>query len=186
MALEHRALTAWCLDLAELEPGHRVLDVGCGGGLSTRRIAEQVPRGAVSAVDYAPRMVRQARRRNARAIRRGQVEVREADVAALPYDDGVFDRVIAIETVLFWPRPVEAFRELLRVLAPHGRVVVAVDASRESPRRDELEEAARALNYTLYGGDDLEALLRKAGFGAVEVVSLPQRGRGWLSVTGRP
>ena len=184
MAWEHRDLTRWCLELAELEPDHAVLDVGCGGGMSTRMIAQRVPRGAVCAVDYAPRMVRQARRRNAAAIRAGQVEVREADVADLPYEDGRFHRVIAIETVLFWPRPLEAFRELHRVLRPGGRAVAVIDASRESPQVEALEEAARAWNYTLYGGAELTALFLQAGFSEAQADSLPDRGRGWLCVTG--
>ncbi|MBT8402932.1 MAG: class I SAM-dependent methyltransferase, partial [Gemmatimonadetes bacterium] len=150
MAWEHRDLTGWCLDLAALEPDHAVLDIGCGGGASTQALTARVPRGAVTAVDFSPRMVGQARRRNAAAIRAGQVAVHEADVADLPFDDDRFDRAIAIETVLFWPDPVAALRETRRVLRPGGRVVVCVDASKDSPRREEWIQGADALGYTLY------------------------------------
>jgi ubiquinone/menaquinone biosynthesis C-methylase UbiE len=184
MAWEHRDLTVWCLDIAALEPGHAVLDIGCGGGASTRALAERVPSGAVTAIDFSPRMVRQARRRNAAAIRSGQVSVHEADVGDLPFEDGRFERAVAIETVLFWPDPETALREIRRVLKPGGRLVVCVDASKDSPRREEWIQGAEALGYSLYSGAELDALLTGAGFTDVDVQSRPEVGRGWLCVTG--
>ena len=94
----------------------RFLDVGCGMG----ELAERVQRefGAeVVAVDISPRMVELTRARG--------VDAREADVQALPFEDGSFDCVAANWVLYHVPDLDLGVRELARVLKPGGRLVAA-------------------------------------------------------------
>ena len=108
------------LDLAGELDGRRVLDVGCGDGTYALAAAE---RGAlVSGVDIAPEMISAA---EARAVVRGlHIDLRVGYAAALPFDDGAFDVVIAVTLLCLGSDPGAAVAECARVTAPGGRVVV--------------------------------------------------------------
>lgn len=94
----------------------RFLDVGCGMGELAERVQREL--GAeVVAVDISPRMVELTRTRG--------VDAREADVQALPFEDGSFDCVAANWVLYHVPDVERGVRELARVLAPGGRLVAA-------------------------------------------------------------
>jgi 2-polyprenyl-3-methyl-5-hydroxy-6-metoxy-1,4-benzoquinol methylase len=100
--------------------GKRVLDVGTGDGTYA---IEAAARGAdVTALDASPEMLQAA---HARAERRGvSIKLCEGDVQSLPFEAERFDVVLAI-TVLCSVKDVgAAFRELARVLAPTGTIVI--------------------------------------------------------------
>lgn len=99
----------------------RVLDVGCGDGTYLLAAAERGARAV--GVDHSERMLRAARSRARR--RSASVELARGDAAALPFPTGAFDVVFAVTVLTFSARPLPALRELSRVLAPGGRLVLA-------------------------------------------------------------
>lgn len=110
---------------AAVQPGHRVLDLGCGTGSLAIRLAEAAPGAEVVGIDPDPEVLRRARDKAARA----GVEVRfeEGDATWLPYRDGTFDRVVS--SLVFHHLGPEAKRraaaEIVRVLCPGGELHVA-------------------------------------------------------------
>jgi ubiquinone/menaquinone biosynthesis C-methylase UbiE len=122
----------WMVDCLGVAPEDRMLDVGCGPGLAVAYAAEI--RGArVVGVDASEVMVRQALRRNRRAIRDGRVRIHRADAADLPFADGAFTAVGSLNSLQFWPAPEKGLAELKRVVAPGGRVAVVLMARRDDP-----------------------------------------------------
>lgn len=109
--------------LPVLEPGQRLLDVGCGPGTITAGLAERVAPGEVVAVDTAREVLAVA---GATAAERGatNVTVREADALALPFEDATFDVVHAHQVLQHLGDPVAALREMRRVTRPGGWVAV--------------------------------------------------------------
>ena len=102
--------------------GERVLDLGCGPGFYVAELLERVgPSGHVAGVDTSgPMLALAAHRIGAR----DNVELAEAPVTALPFDDASFDAAISVQ-VLEYVKDVDgALIELHRVLRPGGRVVV--------------------------------------------------------------
>lgn len=100
--------------------GKRVLDVGCGDGVLSIRLAQE---GAeVTGLDSDPRMLEAARRRAVDA------DVPVALVAgraeSLPFPDATFEVVVAVTVLCFVPEPLEAVAEMARVLRPGGRLVI--------------------------------------------------------------
>jgi cyclopropane fatty-acyl-phospholipid synthase-like methyltransferase len=85
----------------ELEPSHRVLEVGCGHGVAVSLICERLAQGRVLALDRSAKMVAAARRRNAAHIAAGRAEVRMASLHEAGFDDERFDRVLAIHVGVF-------------------------------------------------------------------------------------
>lgn len=180
MAREHRPLVEWMLADLPLDPADRVLDVGCGGGMTLRDLSLRLPRGHVTGIDYSRDMVRQARQRNALGIRTGSIEVLLGDVARLPFADASFDMVCGVETLYFWPDPLRGMREILRVLKPGCRVAMVMDISRPTPDSPAPENVGDRMGFRVWSATELAGLLTEAGFDPVSVKTLPDRGKGWL------
>ena len=122
------------LDVANLAPGKRVLDVACGTGEPAIPAAERVaPNGSVLATDLVAEMIDVARDI---AKQRGvkNIEFRVVDGEELPVDDASFDAVTCRWGIMFMPRPDAFAMEAHRVLKPGGRVVAAVWASPQQNR----------------------------------------------------
>lgn len=105
--------------LPVLEPGMRLLDVGCGPGSITRGLAERVAPGEVIGIDLSTETLEAARQE---AAARGLLNLRyqEASVYALPFADGSFDVVYAHQVLQHLKQPDAAIGEMLRVLRPGG------------------------------------------------------------------
>lgn len=114
------------LELARPAPGDDLLDIGCGPGILAVRAAEQVaPGGSVTGVDVSEGMLEVAREKAAAAGVADRVAFELGDMHALRFPDGHFDAVVC-SYAMFFARSVTAVgRELWRVLAPGGRLVVA-------------------------------------------------------------
>jgi len=112
-------------DVAACAPiGARVLEVGCGPGHLSIRLARD--HGfAVSGLDLDPAMIERARanaERSATAEHRPSFAV--GDVAALPFPDGSFDLVVSTLSMHHWADPVAGATEIGRVMRPGGRALV--------------------------------------------------------------
>ncbi len=108
-----------------LQPGHRVLDVGCGSGTDTLALAALVgPTGLVVGVDYDQDMVAEAERRAAEAGVAARVQHRQADATALPFASDWFDACRSDRVFQHLPDPAGALAEMLRVTRPGGWVTV--------------------------------------------------------------
>lgn len=184
MAHHHQPLYDWTLPMLPLEPASHVLDIGCGSGVSTRLLAERAHAGLVVGLDYAPTMVRQARRTNAAAIRAGRVAVVHGSVAALPFAGALFDVACAIETFYFWPQPLACLRDLRCALKPGGMLAITLELSKEAADQQRAASEAQTFGVPLYSGAALEGMLQAAGFAHTSHTAIPERGAGWLCVLG--
>ncbi|MFJ8072365.1 class I SAM-dependent methyltransferase [Streptomyces sp. NPDC096176] len=123
-----RALRAYqrpFLDAAALHRGERVLDIGCGSGLTSRAAARLTVGGPVLGVDLSGPMLRVARRE---AEREGLDSVRyeQVDAQTYPFPEASFDIAVSRMGVMFFADPVTAFRNIARALRPGGRVALLV------------------------------------------------------------
>ncbi|MEY4761325.1 MAG: hypothetical protein RLZZ200_1181 [Pseudomonadota bacterium] len=114
------------LDRAEFAAGERVIDIGCGGGATTRDIACGVgPAGEVLGLDISPALIAEARRR---AVADGLEAVRfEVGDAATCLPDGApFDHLFSRFGTMFFGDPEAAFRNFGRLVRKGGRLDIAV------------------------------------------------------------
>jgi ubiquinone/menaquinone biosynthesis C-methylase UbiE len=110
--------------LGKIRAEDEVLDMGCGTGRFTIPLAERVK--AVSGLDLSPMMLATARKKL--ADQGLAADLREGDMAALPFADGSFDVVVSMLAMMHIPREdrQQVFREVARVLRPGGRFLVGV------------------------------------------------------------
>ena len=85
MNSRHSRLTDWGLSHIAMQPQDCVLDVGCGGGKTVRKLAAIATTGKVVGIDFSEVSVSVAKKLNARAIARGRVEIHECSVSELPF-----------------------------------------------------------------------------------------------------
>jgi SAM-dependent methyltransferase len=183
MNISHARLTAWGLEHVRVEPAWRVLDIGCGGGQTIRRLAALASAGHVDGIDYSSASVAVARATNVGLIAEQRVSVEQGTVSRLPFGDGSFDLVTAVETHYYWPQLSTDLREILRVLKPGGRLLMIAETYK-GRRLDWLYRPVMTglLSSTYLTPDEHGAALRDAGFEAVAVNI--DRSRGWICVVG--
>ncbi len=116
------AEAAWLIRFAGVRSGDRVLDVGTGSGIVAIMAAQTGAR--VVGVDPTPSLLAKAKE-NAAIAGHEEIGWREASAEALPFDEGSFDVVLSQYAHMFSLRPEAAADEMLRVLAPGGRLAFA-------------------------------------------------------------
>jgi len=164
---EHARMAKWGLSFLNLKADASVLDVGCGGGGNLARLLDRCPDGHISGLDYSPVSVQKSLDHNREAVETGRIDVREGNVAKMPYADGQFDAVTAFETVYFWPSIEDSFREVLRVMKSGGRFMIVNEADGYDPMSEKWEKWVGGMRT--YNGDELTAFLKNAGFCDVQV-----------------
>lgn len=183
MNLTHASLTGWGLQHVLIERDWHVLDIGCGGGQTIHAIAAIAAAGRVEGVDYSEASLAVASERNADLIAAGRAAVRQASVSRLPFTDGSFDLITAIETHYYWPDLPHDLQEILRVLKPGGRVIIIAEAYK-GRRMDWLYRPVMRflLNATYLSLDEHRDALMDAGFSDVAIYTEPARG--WMCAVG--
>jgi SAM-dependent methyltransferase len=152
----------WAVELLDIQPTDRVIELGCGPGVAIAALASRAGRGLVVGVDQSEVMIRQARRRNAAAVSGGRVRLICTPVERLSLTCGPFDAALAVNTVGFWPEPSARLRDIGRLLRPGGRIALV-----SQPRCPGANMATSAA-----AGDELAALLSESGFADLRVETL--------------
>jgi ubiquinone/menaquinone biosynthesis C-methylase UbiE len=152
------------VEAARPGPDVAVLDVACGGGIVVCAFAPHV--GHATGIDVTPAMLERASALAAEK-RVSNVSWRQGDVTALPYDDGSFTVVVSRFAFHHFLDPFAVLREMVRVCAPGGRVVVVDTCASEDTakaaefnRLEKLRDPSHARNLTL---SELKGFFRAAG-----------------------
>jgi ubiquinone/menaquinone biosynthesis C-methylase UbiE len=159
MVRQHQPETDWTVGLLDLQPHDRAVELGCGAGRGLALAARAAAPSLVAGMDRSPTMLRSAAHRLRRVGQRERVSLLRGDLQALPYADGSLDKIWSVHTFYFWADPEAVFADMLRVLAPGGRVVVTLATGTVSPARDEqfwpLHQQVEALVSRLNRGPEV-------------------------------
>ena len=163
MNYTHAPLTNWGLKLMDVQDGWTMLDVGCGGGFTIRRLLKQSKNAKVYGIDISEESVAKAKKVNANVLGK-QVFITQGSAEKLPYKDGMFDLVTAVETVYFWPNLPDCLQEVRRVLKSGGKFAILVEVVDSNSKWTNVVEG-----MTAYSPEDLKKLLDEAGFTQTEI-----------------
>jgi SAM-dependent methyltransferase len=163
------------LELLNIRPQDRVLEIGFGPGLAIARASQLATGGKVVGLDHSALVLRQARRRNAAAIRAGRVELLLGSADALPRFDAPFDKVLAVNVYMFWSDPTSVLRGVREVMKPGAAIALTQQPRSRGATRDD----ARA------GAERITASLEAAGFSEVHTEMLEMAPVAAACVIGR-
>jgi ubiquinone/menaquinone biosynthesis C-methylase UbiE len=185
MNVSHSKLTDWGLSHLSVSPQDVVLDVGCGGGETVRKLAARPGAGRVYGVDYSQESVASSRRKNAPAIEAGRVEIRHGSVSQLPFADDMFDLVTAVETHIWWPDVSGDIREILRVLKPGGQLIIVAEVYKGANTMTSrlAEKYAGRTGMRLLTVDEHRHLFTDNGY--IELQVIEEDSKGWICGMGR-
>ncbi len=171
MESHHSDITEQTLALMDLQPSDRVLDLGCGTGWASRRIARVVTSGEVVGLDVADEMLRRAEKASA-----GISNVRYVWGSAekVPVPDNYFNKVLSVESFYYYADQGKSLDELRRVMAPGAKLFILINLYKDNRYSlrwaTELKVPVQALSEEEY-----LALLRKRGFREVAACRVPDR-----------
>jgi len=185
MNSRHSEVTDWGLAHISIGQNYTILDVGCGGGRTLSKLAEQTQQGKVYGIDYSEESVSASKKTNARWIAMGRVEIVHSSVSHLPFSDGMFDLVTAVETHFWWPNLPTGMREILRVLKPGGKLIIIAEVYKGANTNMArlCEKYALRTGMTLLDVEEHRGLFAEVGFSDIQI-SVESR-KGWICGIGR-
>jgi len=165
----HSDITDQTLALMELQSADRVLDLGCGTGWASRRMARAA--AEVVGLDVADEMLRRAEQASADF---SNVRYVWGSAEKIPAPDHHFTKVLSVESFYYYADQGKALDELRRVLAPGGKLFILINLYKDNHYSlrwmSELKVAVQALSEQEY-----MTLLRKHGFTNVQARRIPDR-----------
>lgn len=181
----HLPLINWGLKSIEIKPFDKVLDIGCGGGNAINIMINSIDGGKIFGVDYSSLSVENAKKLNKKSVANHSVQILEASVAELPFNDDAFDIVTAFETIYFWPNLEENLKEVLRVLKPNGEVLIVCEMFKGESEDKTAQVIVDMLdmNENYKTRSELENLLKNCGFNTVS--SRVDESNHWIALTAK-
>ena len=167
----HSDITDQTLAVMDIRPSDRILDLGCGTGWASRRMARIAVQGEVVGLDVADEMLRRAEEasaafKNVRYVWGSAESIAEADNA--------FSKVLSVESFYYYADQGKALDELRRVMAPGAKLFILINLYNDNHYSlrwvKELKVPVQALSEAEY-----KALLQKHGFINVEARRIPDR-----------
>jgi cyclopropane fatty-acyl-phospholipid synthase-like methyltransferase len=159
----NRQRNEWTVDLLEVAPTNRVLELGCGPGLALAAAARRAAQGRVVGLDHSEVMIAQARARLEKLGLNDRVELRLGGVEALQSLKGPFDKIFSVNLAQFVPEKAELFAAIHRLLGPGGRVATTYQPRHRGATAADARRTA----------EELAQLMRPAGFQQIRIEELP-------------
>ncbi len=167
----HSDITDQTLTFMEIQASDRILDLGCGTGWASRRMARMTTAGEVVGLDVADEMLHRAEEASS-----GFKNIRYVWGSAekIPSPDSYFTKVLSVESFYYYADQARALKELHRVMADDAGLFVLINLYRDNHYSlrwvNELKVPVQALSEAEY-----VALLQKHGFRNVETHRIPDR-----------
>jgi len=167
----HSDITDQTLGLMDFKPTDRVLDLGCGTGWASRRLARMVPEGEVVGIDVADEMLRRAEQASS-----GIANVRYlwGSAEKIPAADNSFDKVLSVESFYYYADQGKALDELRRVIAPGGRLFILINLYRDN-HYSLLWVSELKVPVQVHSEAEYLDMMRQHGFIDVETRRIPDR-----------
>ena len=163
----HKDISEFAFKCVNVNENDKILDIGCGGGVNIEKFLKLTDNN-VDGLDYSDVSVAESIKRNKKAVDEKRCCVIQADVSAMPLDSESYDLATAFETIYFWPQIENTFKEVLRIIKPNGRFMIAQGTDGNHPDDEKWLNTVEGMS--VYTAEELEKYLLNAGFTSVKTV----------------
>ena len=122
----------FALKRLDVQKTDTILEIGFGTGRLMRKMAKRAREGFVCGIDPSELMLRTAEKRTKRFRKKGRVDLKLGEAAALPWADAQFDKAAALHCFHFWNDPAHDIAEVRRVLKPGGLLLLILRAHKKA------------------------------------------------------
>nr|WP_255723523.1 class I SAM-dependent methyltransferase [Sporosarcina sp. ACRSL] len=148
----------WTISLLNIQSAENVLEVGFGPGVATELISKLIHDGHYVGIDYSDVMLEQAKKRNSAAIQEGKVTLKLEEVSSLQPSEFLFDKVLSVNSIIFWKDPITSLKKIRQVMKPNGLIALTMLPYMKGAT----EETSKQL------GNDIACYLKQAGFSNIK------------------
>ena len=167
----HSDITDQTLALMDIQPADRILDLGCGTGWASRRMARVAAKGEIVGLDVADEMLKRAEETSSEFK---NIRYVWGSAEKIPANDGYFSKVLSVESFYYYADQGKALDELSRVMAAGAKLFILINLYKDNHYSlrwvSELKVPVKALSEAEY-----KALLEKHGFKNVQSRRIPDR-----------
>jgi len=161
----HRTVYENVAKALELQPQDDLLEVACGNGYFLKKYASHVH--SICGLDLSELSVKLATKKNKDRVDAGTAKFVHGDASQLPWEDNKFSAATTMASVIFLPKPLEALKELFRVLRRGGRVVVSIEYNAEDGK--DHSKDVKKFGFRMWKEDDVRAMIEQAGFSEISI-----------------
>jgi trans-aconitate methyltransferase len=165
----------WSVDLLDVRPDDRVLEIGCGPGLALAYCVAKLEGGHVVGIDHSEVMIAAASKRNAAAIKGGALELVTGSIDRLPTLGLTFTKALAVNVAQFFPDKTALFSAIAAVMAPNGLIAATSQPRTAKPTHADALRMASAFSEAM----------TDAGFADIRCEILPVTPASAICVLGR-
>lgn len=169
----HAKMADWAISHLEINEPQYIAELGCGGGRNAGALLKKYPKSYVTAIDYSPLSVAQAKEYNKQAISDGRCSVCEDDVSNLKLAKNKYDLATAFETVYFWPDIRKCFREVFSILKAGGHFMIVNESDGTDKTGKTFEKIIDGMK--VYTEKEIKSALANAGFTEIQTVHHEQK-----------
>jgi len=149
----------WTISLLEIQPTSRILEVGFGGGLAAELASQKSHQGYFTGIDHSVTMVQIARKRNAKAINLGRMELKQGGAEKVAGLEDSFDIIYSLHSIYFWENPLECLKGFRNVLEPDGLLAITIQ-----PKNRWRDDQINSPGMNFFFGDQIVELFKNAEF----------------------
>jgi SAM-dependent methyltransferase len=161
----HKTIYKNVAEALELKPEDDLLEVACGNGYFLKKYASHVH--SVSGLDFSELAIKLAIKNNKDRMDAGTAKFVHGEASQLAWEDNKFSCATVMASIHAFPKPLEALKEIYRVLRPEGRLVVSIEQNAE----DGLDHSKNVKQWGMHvwKEDDIRAMMKDAGFSEVSI-----------------
>jgi len=136
-------------------------------------MAQRIDSGLIEGIDFSKAMVSIAQKRNNKNIAKGTVKLFEGNFDEMPYEKERFSKACSVNTVYFWPEPVDTAKKIAKILKPDGKLILGFEDIEQMKQRKLNRDV-----FHIYSKDEIQNIFINAGFS--NNISIVSRKKGKL------
>jgi SAM-dependent methyltransferase len=161
----HKSIYENMAKVLQLQPEDDLLEVACGNGYFLKKYASHVH--SVSGLDLSDIAVKLAVKNNKGRVDAGAAKFVQGEASQLPWEDNKFSVATTMASIIAFHKPLEALKEMYRVLRPGGIALVSIEQNAE----DGLDHSKDVKRWGMHvwKEDDIRVMMKEAGFSDISI-----------------